>query len=236
MRPDEVIFLAANACSVYLICKCVQSLFDYKPNRLLQWIAGAGYYVIDSSLYLLFQSVWISLVCNLVCLFLFGLLLTKSIKKNLCVISMVFVMRVSCVFLGGLLLSVSPYRQMAEWVHPIISFLLLIICKDLLEKIVNQENRQNEVGNLVLVIVPFCSIAVMLLLLYGKQSFQVDLLIFATALLCINFVNLWLYNLLVCSISGRNAPAKMLEQKITDICKSTQNNSRVTKAGASTAA
>ena len=78
---------------------------------------------------------------------------------------------------------------------------LIFLCGLLAERILTVRKNREAVQNTPLLLVPLCSIAVIGALLYSHAYADVGLAIVGTGLLVVNFLMLYLYNLLLRSFS-----------------------------------
>ncbi|MCM1190195.1 MAG: GHKL domain-containing protein [Muribaculaceae bacterium] len=102
---------------------------------------------------------------------------------------------------------------MHSQVYAVISFFLILVCELFAEKIITMHKNVETAPNFPLMIVPICSIAVIVLLIYSGACASRGVAIVSIGLLVINFLMLYLYNMLLHSISQK-FETEMLRQKM----------------------
>lgn len=191
----EISFLVSNACMIAIICSCARMFYTVNPDdRMKHRIVGIGYYLLNSILFFVFQIAWLNICSNLIGLFLYNLVSVKSLKKNILITLLLYVMGMGCDILSVLLLQGYQDGQTVSMASPIISVFLLLICRYLITRVALYFQKAEEVSEGVLLVVPICSVLMIAILMYGENSLQGNVLYVGGGLLIINFAILWLYN------------------------------------------
>lgn len=202
-------------------------------------VVCAAFFVINTALYWEFRTAWLNILSNLIGISAIVRLYTKSVKTNIFVSSSVYLINCGCdVAVYSLF---TDYRDGNSYhqVYAVIVLFLILICEFLTERLITIHKNTEITGNFPLILVPVCSIAVICFLIYpganagreaavrtqeaaagireaagwedspgGRETAIVSL-----GLLVVNFLMLYLYNLLLQSLSQKYETA-MLEQKV----------------------
>ena len=91
----------------------------------------------------------------------------KSLKKNILITLLLYVMGMGCDILSVLLLQGYQDGQTVSMASPIISVFLLLICRYLITRVALYFKIAEEVSEGVLLIVPICSVVMIAILMYG---------------------------------------------------------------------
>lgn len=183
---------------------------DKKNRRIL---VCAGFFIINTILFWEFHTVWINVISNLIGISAIVRLYTKSVKTNLFVTCSIYMINCGCD--AAVFLSSADYQEgeMHSQVYAVISFFLILVCELFAEKIITMHKNVETAPNFPLMIVPICSIAVIVLLIYSGACASRGVAIVSIGLLVINFLMLYLYNMLLHSISQK-FETEMLRQKM----------------------
>lgn len=212
---DFILCASTNFFRIFLIDRFAAVFLgkdEGKKNRRI--LVCAGFFIINTALFWVFHIAWINTVCNLIGIGAIVRLYTKSVKTNLFVTCSIYMINCGCdvaVFLSA----VDDYRdgEVNSQVYAVISFFLILVCELLAEKIITIHKNVETTQNFPLMLVPICSIAVILILMYSGACAARGVAIVSFGLLVINFLMLYLYNLLLRSISQKYE-TEMLQQKI----------------------
>jgi sensor histidine kinase YesM len=98
-------------------------------------------------------------------------------------------------------------------VYAAVTVFLIFVCELITEKIVTSHDNTDMNPKISLILVPLCGIAVMCVLTYSNACTDVGLAIVSMGLLVINFLMLYLYNLLLHSIT-QQYENELLRQKL----------------------
>lgn len=159
------------------------------------------FYVINTVLFWEFHTVWINMICNLVGIGAIVWLYTKSARTNLFTTGTIYLVNCGCdVAATSLFVN---YRDGGAYnqIYAVISFFLIFMCELVIEKMITIHKDAEDAQNISLVLMPICSIIVITLLIYTDTCTDIGLTIVSIGLLIANFLMLYLYNLLLHSIS-----------------------------------
>jgi len=177
-------------------------------------IFGA-FYVSNTCLYLLYSRPWLNLFINLAGLAGYTLLYTKSVKKILFVTGIVYALAVCSETITVLPFVEYQAGEVFNQVYTILTTFWIFICRLLLEKLLNFHKKNTQVQSLSLILVPFCSILLIILTLLGNLNPDSIVVVLTVGLLVINFLILYLYNMLLKAFS-RKYENEILEQRMQE--------------------
>lgn len=174
-----------------------------KDEKIRKIFVCACFYVINTALFWEFHTMWINIACNLIGISAIVRLYTKSVKTNLFVTCAIYF-----VFCGCDIVATIPFVHYRDGVAhsqvcAVLAFFLMFICEIIAEKMITVHNNTEEVHNFSLILVPVCSITVISLLFYTDSCGDIGITIVGLGLLMVNFLMLYLYNLLARSISEK---------------------------------
>ena len=211
---DFILCASTNLFRIFLIDRFVSVFLgkdgDRKNNRIFVCVC---FFVINTALYWKFHIAWINIICNLIGISAIVRLYTKSFKTNIFVTCSIYMINCGCD--AAVFISSVDYQdgEAHSQVYAVISFFLILVCELLAEKIITIHKNVETTQNFPLMLVPICSIAVIVLLIYSGVCASRGVAIVCIGLLVINFLMLYLYNLLLHSISQKYE-TEMLQQKI----------------------
>ena len=176
-------------------------------------VVCAAFFVINTALYWEFRTAWLNILSNLIGISAIVRLYTKSVKTNIFVSSSVYLINCGC--------DVAVYSMFTDYrdgnsyhqAYAVIVLFLILICEFLTERLITIHKNTEITGNFPLILVPLCSIAVICFLIYSGTGAGRETAIVSLGLLVVNFLMLYLYNLLLQSLSQKYETA-MLEQKV----------------------
>lgn len=176
-------------------------------------VVCAVFFVINTALFWEFHTAWLNILSNLIGIGAIVRLYTKSVKTNVFVASSIYLINCGC--------DVAVYSLFTEYrdgnsynqAYAVIVLFLILICEFLTERLITIRRNAELAGNFPLILVPLCSIAVICFLIYSGTGAGRETAIVSLGLLVINFLMLYLYNLLLRSLSQKYETA-MLEQKV----------------------
>lgn len=212
---DFMISATTNLFRIYLIYRFVKIFFGetVETRKRKVFLACAGFFIINTVLYWTFHTMWINLICNLAGISGIVWLYTKSIKTNLFVTGAIYLINAGCD-----IASTTPFVQYKDGqkytqICSIICVFMILICLILVGKIITIHKNVEQTQNVSLILVPLCSVAVILMLFYSGTCEGSGLAIVAMGLLIINIFMLYLYNQLLHSISQKYE-ATMLKNQV----------------------
>ena len=173
----------------------------------------AVFFVINTALFWEFHTAWLNILSNLLGIGAIVGLYTKSLRTNVFVTSSIYLINCGC--------DVAVYSLFTEYrdgnsynqAYAVVVLFLILICEFLTERLITVRRDAGLPGNFPLILVPLCSISVICFLIYSGTGAGRETAIVSLGLLVINFLMLYLYNLLLRSLSQKYETA-MLEQKV----------------------
>lgn len=211
---DFIICAASNLFRMYLINRFVVTFLDrLEKNKLREYLVYTCFYIVNTALFWGFHTAWINILCNLVGIGIIVWLHTKSAKTILFVTCSVYLINAGCDVVGTQLFINYKDGEVHSQVYAAIAVFLTFICELITEKIITNRKNLDESQNFPLIFIPLCSIAVICLLTYSNACTARGMAVVSMGLLIVNFFMLYLYNLLIHSISQKYE-TEMLRQKV----------------------
>jgi len=198
---DFMICALTNLFRIFLIGRCASIFLGVDVDKKKKHIVYGCFYVINTVLFWEFHTVWINMICNLMGIGAIVWLYTKSVRTNLFITGTIYLVNCGCdVAATSLFVN---YRDGGAYnqIYAVISLFLIFMCELLIEKIITIHKDSEDAQNISLVLMPICSIIVITLLIYTDTCTDIGLTIVSIGLLIANFLMLYLYNLLLHSIS-----------------------------------
>lgn len=213
---NTVVCALTNLFQIILLYQCIQLFFEetyVKPWK--QWLIFGAFYVSNTCLYLLYSRPWLNLFINLAGLAGYTLLYTKSVKKILFVTGIVYALAVCSETITVLPFVDYQSGEVINQVYTILTTFWIFVCRMLLERLLNFYKKNTQVQSLPLILVPFCSILLIVLTVLGDLKKDSIVVVLAVGLLVINFLILYLYNILLKAFA-RKYENEILEQKMQE--------------------
>lgn len=201
---DFMLCALTNLFRIFLIDRCVSVFFGAVADEKKKRMVCTCFYVINTMLFWEYHTVWINMVCNLIGIGAIVWLYTKSVKINLFVTGTIYLINCACDVAATSLFIHYRDGKSYNQIYAVISFFLIFICEMVVEKIITIRKDAESVQNVSLVLMPVCSIIVIALLIYTGTCTDIGLSIASIGLLAVNFLMLYLYNLLLHSISRQH--------------------------------
>lgn len=198
---DFMICALTNLFRIFLIGRCASIFLGVDVDKKKKHIVYGCFFVINTVLFWEFHTVWINMICNLMGIGAIVWLYTKSVRTNLFITGTIYLVNCGCdVAATSLFVN---YRDEGAYnqIYAVISFFLIFMCELVIEKIITIHKDAEDAQNISLVLMPICSIIVITLLVYTDTCTDIGLTIVSIGLLIANFLMLYLYNLLLHSIS-----------------------------------
>ncbi len=211
---DFIICAITNLLRIYLVCRFAE-VFLGKPEVVKNKIfcVCAVYFTVNVAMFWMFHTAWINFVCNLIGISAVVGLYTRSIKENVFVTGSITLINIGCDAVATLtFISYEDGKEFSQ-IYELLTVLLIFICWFLVGMIVTAHKNVEQTFRFSLVIVPFCSIAIILFLIYSGACAEIGIAIAGIGLLVINFFMLYLYNQLLHSISQK-FETEILEHKV----------------------
>lgn len=211
---DFIMCASTNLFRIFLIDRFVSVFLgkdeDKKYRRMFVCIC---FFTINTALYWKYHIAWINVSCNLIGISAIVRLYTRSVKTNIFVTFSIYLVNCGCdVAIHGMFSNWQDGKVYSQ-VYGVMTLFLILLCELLAEKIITIHKNVETTPKFPLMLVPICSIAVIMLLTYSGACFSKGLAIVSIGMLVINFLMLYLYNLLLHFISQKYE-TEMLQQKI----------------------
>jgi sensor histidine kinase YesM len=198
---DFMICALTNLFRILLIGRCASIFLGVDVDKKKKHIVYGCFFVINTVLFWEFHTVWINMICNLMGIGAIVWLYTKSVRTNLFITGTIYLVNCGCdVAATSLFVN---YRDGGAYnqIYAVISFFLIFMCELVIEKMITIHKDAEDAQNISLVLMPICSSIVIILLIYTDTCTGIGLTIVSIGLLIANFLMLYLYNLLLHSIS-----------------------------------
>ena len=198
---DFIICALTNLFRIFLIGRCASIFLGVDVDKKKKHIVYGCFFVINTVLFWEFHTVWINMICNLMGIGAIVWLYTKSVRTNLFITGTIYLVNCGCdVAATSLFVN---YRDEGAYnqIYAVISFFLIFMCELVIEKMITIHKDAEDAQNISLVLMPICSSIVIILLIYTDTCTGIGLTIVSIGLLIANFLMLYLYNLLLHSIS-----------------------------------
>lgn len=198
---DFMICALTNLFRIFLIGRCASIFLGVDVDKKKKHIVYGCFFVINTVLFWEFHTVWINMICNLMGIGAIVWLYTKSVRTNLFITGTIYLVNCGCdVAATSLFVN---YRDGGAYnqIYAVISLFLIFMCELVIEKMITIHKDAEDAQNISLVLMPICSIIVITLLVYTDTCTDIGLTIVSIGLLIANFLMLYLYNLLLHSIS-----------------------------------
>lgn len=197
---EIIICITTNLFRIYLIHRFIKIFvgdfyYDNRRKKLLVILVYGSYFLINTTFYLMFHIAWINILSNLFGISLMLLLYTKSIKKIIFVSSTIYLINMGCDTITILFASYNG-RQQENPFYSVITVFFIFICELISERIVSYRKNNDVVHSLPIITVPLISMMLIFFEIYIKTKPDFELVIISIGLLAINFLVLYLYNIL----------------------------------------
>lgn len=200
---DIILCALTNLFRIVLIDRCVSVFLGQNVDKWKRYVVCGIFYLINTVSFLMFHTVWINMMCNLIGIGAIVWLYTKSVKTILFVAGTIYLVNCGCDVASTVFFINYQDGQAHNQIYAVISFFLIFICELVIEKIITIRKNTEPVQNVSLILMPACSIVVIGLLIYSGSCEGTGLAIVSIALVIMNFLMLYLYNLLLHSISQK---------------------------------
>ncbi|MDE6642342.1 MAG: ATP-binding protein [Acetatifactor sp.] len=201
---DFVICASTNLFRMYLIDRFIITFLGrLKENRKKELLAYACFYIVNTALFWEFHTVWINVLSNLAGIGIIAWMHSKSVKTILFVTCSVYLINMGCDVASMFPFVSYEDGKVSDQIYAVLTVFLIFVCELITEKIVTVHKREEIPPNLSLMFIPACSIAVILPLTYFDICTDKGVAFVCIGLLVINFFMLYLYNLLLQSVSQK---------------------------------
>ena len=211
---DFTVCALTNLFRIFLIDRFASIFLGENKNR--KWgraAVCAGFFLINTALFWKYHTAWINILSNLAGISAVVRMYTKSVKTNLFVACSIYLINCGCDVAVYSLFTDYQDGKTYNQVYGVIVLFLILICELAAEKLITVHKNVETDLNFPLILVPLCSIAVLWFLIYSGACVGREAAVMSAGLLVINFLVLYLYNLLLRSVSRKYETA-MLEQQV----------------------
>ena len=211
---DFIICAVTNLLRIYLVYRFAEIFLgktEVGKNKL--FCICAAFFTVNVAMFWIFHTAWINFVCNLVGISAVVGLHTRSIKANVFVTGFITLINIGCDVVATLTFISYEDGKAFSQIYELFTVLLILICWFLAGVIVTAHKNVEQTFRFSLVIVPFCSIAIILFLIYSNICEETGIAIVGIGLLVINFFMLYLYSQLLRSVSQK-FETEILEHKV----------------------
>lgn len=213
---DFVICVLTNLFRIVLIDRFASIFLGETENRKSRKIFVCGcFLIINTALYWKFHIAWINILSNLIGISAIVRLYTKSVKTNVFASCSIYLINCGCDVAVYSLFTSYQDGKVYNQVYAVLVLFLILMCEFLTEKLITIHKNEEAAPNFPLILVPLCSIAIIWFLIYSGTCVGREAAIVSIGLLVINFLMLYLYNLLLHFVSQKYETA-MLEQKVKE--------------------
>ena len=161
---DIIVCAGSNLFRMYVTYRFIRIfLEETKLSRVKEVACYLLFWIVNTALYLLFQRVWINIVCNLVGIALLVRMYTKVWKENIFVTVSIYMANLLCdVFVSFLFI---PYKDgnMYNQLYGTMGILFIFVSELITEKIVSERKNIDKNYPLSLTCIPLCSVLLVLL-------------------------------------------------------------------------
>ena len=213
-----IICVTTNLFRIYLISRFIHIFLKSEKNEDRSnwtghiWAYGV-FFIINTAAYLAFHMMWINITINLLGIGLTVLTYTKSLKMILFVTGSVYLINMGCS-----LATILPFVNYKDGIgfnqiYEVLDVFLVLVCEQIMEKIVDVRQKTENIRILSLVLVPLCSIGMLCAIIYTGSSTRTGIVIISLGLILVNFFTIYLYNILSDNLFHQYEN-KVLRQKI----------------------
>lgn len=210
---DFVICALTNLFRIFLVDRFVSIFLGKEEKKNTKLVVCVCFFIINTTLFWKFRTAWINIFSNLMGICAIVRMYTKSVRTNIFVTCSVYLINCGCDVAVYSLFTDYQDGQVYNQVYSVVVLFLILICELLAEKLITIHKNAENAQNFPLILVPLCSIAVIWSFIYTGTHVGREAAIVSVGLLVINFLMLYLYNLLLRSVSQKYE-AQMLEQKV----------------------
>lgn len=214
---DSIICILTNAFRIYLVRRFMLIFVDQEKKKIgkkSEFFCFFVFFVINTVLYLFLHISWVNLICNIVGIYLLACIYTKVEKIKLFITFATYAISLLCDVVGVLLFVDYEEGKGFNQFYQVVIVFLVSVCVLLVEKIVSQRHKENNVQSIPLMLVPFSSVAMICFVFYSTDSIpQGTIITICIGLLLINMLVFYLYNLLSKAIQERYEN-EILKQKL----------------------
>ena len=194
------IYSLGNLFRIYLLRRYIHIFLGEEMEGKIcgkEVMVYGGFFLTNTYMSIVFHSVWLNILINAAFISLIVSVYTKNVKTILFLTCFIYMIHMGCDVISTFLLD--NLEREINIVGGVTTAFLIFICELLLEKIVNFRKNTDEVQGMPLILVPFCSMATVIFLVSKISSEEGRMIIVAvsSSLLFINFVVLYLYNMLL---------------------------------------
>ena len=184
---------------IYLI-KHLTDMFFQGENPDKKHVVGVCivFYAVNSALFICLNISLINLICNVLGIGALVCVYSRNRKYVIFIIVILTIVCMGCDMLATSLLT-PAYKSgdALDMLTFVMVDMIMFVFMCLLRRIMQSRNEQQIVPSVALIIVPIISICILLYMAYMKHYISGDFIAVGLGLLCINFLVLYLYNMLL---------------------------------------
>ncbi len=209
-----IINALTNLLRIVLIdCFITSFLGKAELGRRRKLIVGLCFYIVNLTLYWIFHTAWINVLSNLAGISAMVYLYTKSVRTNLFVTGSIYLINCGCDVAATEFFAIYKDGEPLSQVYTLISFFLFFTCELITEKMITARKNAEDAQSFPMILIPLCSILLLCVLVYTNVCTDTGIAIIGVGLLFLNFLMLYLYNMLLNSISEKYEN-EMLRQRV----------------------
>lgn len=204
-----------NFFRVFIIWRFIKIFFNTKKiDTKIESIAYGTFYLVTTSLYLLFYYPLINMLSFLIGIFLITLVYMDSLKKKILITVLIYSVNMVCDYVIIMLFVNYQIGKIFNQWYEVLVVLLTLLCELIVEKLIMKKQVTfvtNKTG--LLMIIPLCSITMLHFLFKNIINQNFIIAIVSIGLLNINIIVFYLYYLIVDAYNQQREKEK-LEQEI----------------------
>lgn len=211
---DIIICIVANLFRIYIIYRFMRTFFGKpKVSARFEFLMYTIFFVLNTYLFLQYHTIWINVTNNLLGMGLLALMYTESWKRIFFVSTSVYLVNMGCDIISTVPFAHYTDGQIANQIYFIITVFLILICELIIERWIGIKSKNETDNSFPLILVPMCSISIIVLMTYIGKPMEVEIVIVSIGLLLVNFLILYLYNILSEALA-QQYENKILNQKV----------------------
>lgn len=197
---DVITAITTNLFRTVLIKRFMSLFFDeYSWRKQYTEITYVLFYVVTTTLYLAFHYPPLTLIGNIVMLYVVALTYQSSHKKKILAIFFVYAINMVCEVLAVFLLSNYVVGEKCYDPSEFVNVFLVFICEFIFEKFIVKNNKEKQLPPYwyVILMIPIISIMLLFYLVISNLNQRVLMVVVCSAILFINILIFFLYHALV---------------------------------------
>lgn len=195
---EIVICVIANLFRMFVVYRFINVFFIEKKSLRILIPSYGVYYLINTALFLKFHLAWVNIINSFAGIAIIVSLYTKSMKKTIEIASLIYILNMVCDIVATV-----PFREYIDGTNTsnqilfVLCDFLYLMCELIVEKIMKEHDEGQQIP---LVLVPLVSVGILVYMLYSGQVIGMPIVVVSLGLLLINFLVIYLYNVLLLSV------------------------------------